>query len=82
MSLTIGNQIKAARALANLSQAELASAASVNVNTIRAMEARSTSTLVSGLDVILKVQHALEAAGVDFIAENGGGPGVRLRKPK
>jgi hypothetical protein len=24
----------------------------------------------------------LEAAGVEFIAENGGGPGVRLRKAK
>jgi hypothetical protein len=24
---------------------------------------------------------ALEAAGVEFIEENGGGPGVRLRKP-
>jgi hypothetical protein len=26
------------------------------------------------------VQRALEAAGVEFIAENGGGAGVRLRK--
>jgi hypothetical protein len=26
------------------------------------------------------IQHALEAAGVEFIPENGGGPGVRLRK--
>jgi hypothetical protein len=24
---------------------------------------------------------SLEAAGVEFIDENGGGPGVRLRKP-
>jgi hypothetical protein len=29
----------------------------------------------------LAVRRALEAAGVDFIDENGGGPGVRLRKP-
>jgi hypothetical protein len=29
----------------------------------------------------LAVRHALEAAGVEFIDENGGGPGVRLRKP-
>jgi hypothetical protein len=28
----------------------------------------------------LAVRRALEAAGVEFIAENGGGPGVRLRK--
>ena len=27
------------------------------------------------------VRRALEAAGVEFIDENGGGPGVRLRKP-
>jgi hypothetical protein len=27
----------------------------------------------------LAVRRALEAAGVEFIDENGGGPGVRLR---
>lgn len=27
------------------------------------------------------IQRALEAAGVEFIPENGGGPGVRLRRP-
>ncbi|WP_461655133.1 hypothetical protein [Methylorubrum aminovorans] len=27
------------------------------------------------------IRRALEAAGLEFIAENGGGPGVRLRKP-
>jgi hypothetical protein len=31
-------------------------------------------------DNVAKVRAALEAAGVEFIAENGGGPGVRLRK--
>ena len=29
----------------------------------------------------LAVRRALEAAGVEFIDENGGGPGVRLKKP-
>jgi hypothetical protein len=28
----------------------------------------------------LAVRRALESAGVEFIDENGGGPGVRLRK--
>jgi hypothetical protein len=28
----------------------------------------------------LAVRRALEEAGVEFIDENGGGPGVRLRK--
>lgn len=31
-------------------------------------------------ETLRKLQAALEAAGVEFIAENGGGPGVRLRK--
>jgi hypothetical protein len=30
----------------------------------------------------LAIRRALEAAGVEFIEENGGGPGVRLRKGK
>jgi hypothetical protein len=30
----------------------------------------------------IAVRDALEAAGVEFIDENGGGPGVRLRKRK
>ena len=30
----------------------------------------------------LAVRRSLEAAGVEFIDENGGGPGVRLRKRK
>ena len=28
----------------------------------------------------IAIRHALEAAGVEFIEEDGGGPGVRLRK--
>ena len=31
---------------------------------------------------IAAIRTALEAAGVEFIAENGGGPGVRLRKSR
>lgn len=31
-------------------------------------------------DTLDKLQRALEAAGVEFIPENGGGAGVRLRK--
>jgi hypothetical protein len=30
----------------------------------------------------LAVRAALEVAGVEFIDENGGGPGVRLRKSR
>jgi hypothetical protein len=31
-------------------------------------------------DLVIVSSRALESAGVEFIAENGGGPGVRLRK--
>jgi transcriptional regulator with XRE-family HTH domain len=80
--LKTGNQIKAARALADLNQTQLAEAAGVNVNTIRSMEGRGNDVLVSGLDTVMKVQKALEDAGVSFIPENGGGHGVRLSKPQ
>jgi len=33
-------------------------------------------------DAVEKLRSALESASVEFIAENGGGPGVRLRKTK
>lgn len=82
MSLRTGNQIKAARALADLNQEQLAERSGVSVNTIRNMEARGGDQLVSGLGTVMKVQEALEAAGVQFIPENGGGAGVRLAKPK
>ena len=44
------------------------------VTRIEADEKANASTLAA-------ICAALEAAGVEFIAENGGGPGVRLRKP-
>ena len=82
MTLSTGNQLKAARALAELNQEQLSEAAGVNINTIRNMEARGSDVLKSGLDTVRKVQRALENVGVQFIPENGGGAGVRLAKPK
>lgn len=76
--LTTGNQLRAARSLVDMGQGALAEAAGVNVNTISSMEKRGANTLSSGLDVIRKVQAALEAAGVEFL--NHGQPGVRLAK--
>ncbi len=75
--LTTGNQLKAARALIGMDQSDLAERAGVNVNTIRNMEAKGRGLLTSGMDVVRKVQLALEAAGVEFL--NHGRPGVRLK---
>jgi transcriptional regulator with XRE-family HTH domain len=73
----IAAQCRAARALLNWSQEQLASAASVSVTTLRNYERGATTPVTNNLAAI---RAALEAAGVEFIPENGGGPGVRLRK--
>ena len=72
-------QIRAARALLRWRAEDLAQASAVGVATIRRAElAESTTSMTVAND--LSVRHALEAAGVEFIEENGGGPGVRLAK--
>lgn len=70
-------QCRAARGLLSWNQDELAKAARVSVVTVRNFENEKSTPQRASLEVI---RSALEAAGVDFIAENGGGPGVRLRK--
>lgn len=73
-------QIRAARALLRWSAAELAQASALGANTIRRAEVAEVETSLTAANE-LAVRRALEAAGVEFIDENGGGPGVRLRKP-
>jgi predicted transcriptional regulator len=70
-------QCRAARGLIDWSQLDLARQAEVGVVTIRQLEAGIHEPRRSTLDV---VRRALEAGGVEFIEENGGGAGVRLRK--
>jgi len=73
-------QIRAARALLRWSALDLARESSVGLNTIRRAEvAEGNTSLTAAND--LAIRRALESAGVEFIDENGGGPGVRLRKP-
>ena len=78
LKVSIG-QIKAARALLEWSQENLASEADVSIPTIKRLEAQG-GPLGGRSDTGAKIRHALETAGVEFIDENGGGPGVRLRK--
>jgi hypothetical protein len=74
-----GRQIAAARALAGIGQADLAAASKISVPTLRRMEASEGQA--SGIaNNVAAVRNVLEASGVEFIPENGGGAGVRLRK--
>ena len=74
-------QIRAARALLRWSALALAQKASLGVNTIRRAEvAEGETSLTAAND--LAIRRALETAGVEFIDENGGGPGVRLRRSR
>jgi transcriptional regulator with XRE-family HTH domain len=75
-SITPG-QCKAARALLELTQAELADAADLGLSTIVDFEKKRRQVSVAAVQAI---RDALAARGVEFIHENGGGPGVRLRK--
>lgn len=72
------NQCKAARALVDVTAARLADAANVSPDTLRSFESGRTKFLSAENQAA--VTRALEAAGVEFIPENGGGAGVRLRK--
>jgi predicted transcriptional regulator len=72
-------QIKAARALLDWPQEQLASASNVSIPTIKRLEAHD-GPLGGRTDTGDKIKAALEKAGIEFIEENGGGPGVRLRK--
>ena len=70
-------QCRAARGLLGWSQQELARNARVGIVTVHQLETGVSQPRRATLDVI---RRAFELAGVEFIDENGGGPGVRLRK--
>jgi len=72
-------QCRAARGLLDWSQQKLADRAGLGIVTIRQIEADITEPRRATLAVL---QQAFERAGIEFIDENGGGPGVRIRKRK
>jgi len=72
-------QIKAARALLNWGQRELAAATGLSVPTIKRVEA-SRGAIRSTYTTVLAIQNAFEAAGIEFI--NEGGLGVKITAPK
>ena len=69
-------QCRAARGLLQWSQQKLAKEAGVGVVTVIQLENEVGQPRRATVQVL---RNAFEAAGVEFIDENGGGPGVRLR---
>ena len=71
-------QCRAARALLGLTQPQLARAANLGLSTV--VDFEKGRRVVSD-DVTNALKNALEKLDIEFIEENGGGVGVRLRKP-
>jgi transcriptional regulator with XRE-family HTH domain len=75
-------QMRAARALAGLDQKHLAELSGLSLPTIQRMEA-SDGVVRSNVDSLMKLVAALDAAGIELIAENAvssaGGRGVRFK---
>jgi predicted transcriptional regulator len=71
--------IRAARALLRWEQRDLANASSVSLPTIKRLESKP-GIMAAHMSTVVALRKAIETAGVEFIDENGGGPGVRLRK--
>ena len=72
-----GAQVKMARAALNWTVRDLAIAAGVHRNTISNVE---VGRYAGDPITLQKIERVLTVAGIEFIDENGGGPGVRLRK--
>ena len=70
-------QVKMARAALNWTVRDLAKATGLHRNTINNVE---VGRYAGDPATLQKIEKVLVSAGVDFIDENGGGPGVRLRK--
>jgi transcriptional regulator with XRE-family HTH domain len=73
-------QLRAARGLLGWSQSELASRAGLSLPTVKRLEG-GFGPRVSD-EVRVRLREAIEAAGIEFIEENGGGAGVRFRKAR
>jgi transcriptional regulator with XRE-family HTH domain len=66
-----------ARAALNWTVRDLAEATGLHRNTVTNIE---VGRYAGDPETLSKIRKVLELAGVEFIEENGGGPGVRLRK--
>jgi transcriptional regulator with XRE-family HTH domain len=77
-------QLRAARALLGVDQRQMAEAAGLSLPTIQRMEA-SEGVIRGNVDSLMKLVGALDTLGIELITDNaasqGGGRGVRLKRP-
>jgi len=74
-----GEQLRAARAMLKMEQAELAQLSGVSLETIKRLE-RMDGELAANSRTLSSIESALEHEGILFLPENGGLAGVRLRR--
>jgi transcriptional regulator with XRE-family HTH domain len=78
-------QLRAARAMLGIDQKKLAELAGLSVPTIQRMES-SDDVIRGNVDSLMKLVHALEAAGIELISAGApsasGGRGIRLKLAK
>ncbi len=72
----IPQQLKMARAALGLGVRDVAALAGVSPDTIARLERGEELKPAT----VATIRAALEAAGVEFVLENGGGAGVRMKK--
>jgi transcriptional regulator with XRE-family HTH domain len=70
-------QSRGARGILDWTQERLAKEAGVSLSTVKDFEAGRRKPIGNNLAAL---RRALEDGGIEFIPENGGGPGARLRK--
>ena len=73
------SQIRAARAMLGWRQEDLAKAAKTGLATIARIEQQADGAAQGHVSTIIRVQEALERAGVRFLEDDGMGYGVRLK---
>jgi len=73
------DQIRAARSMLRWDQSDLTIKSGVSLATIKRLE-KMNGIVSANLVTLQAIERAFTDAGIDFIPENGGGPGVRLKK--
>ena len=78
------NQLRAARALLDLTQATVCDRVSMSLITLRRIEGRPDHTGLISAHSLRQLRRFYEAQGVQFLDEEdgGGGEGVRMRAPR